>query len=58
MLVNVHLFDMLSAILSGKVWDFFCLESGNRGNHECCVTVGCVTRPVGVPIQSVKGAGS
>jgi len=28
--MHVYLFDMLSAISSGKVRDFFCLESGNR----------------------------
>jgi len=28
-LINVHLFDILPAILSGKFGDFFCLESGN-----------------------------
>jgi len=34
-LINVHLFDILLVISSGKVRDlFFCLESGNRASIE------------------------
>jgi len=30
--INVHLFDILPEIWFGKVWDFFCFESGNQEN--------------------------
>jgi len=36
MLINVHLFDILPAISSGKVGDFFCLEHGVPNIASLC----------------------